>query len=432
MRSSPPYEQLCFVAMPFGKKAVNGVEVDFDNLYDQVFAPAIASVQLPEGGYLIPHRADKDFYAAVIDQDMYEYLEYSRFVLADISGHNANVVYELGVRHRSRESGTAIFKQDEDPIPFDVDHVRVFSYSREDDAEAAELVRKVLTASLERNQLDSPVAVALRSQRERQGPDHRLDKFLLEAENAIRSKDLPAAIQAYRAAIQIDPGNFTLRLEAGVLLRDHGDWAGAVETLEEGVRLEESSAATWRELGVALNKLHHLGRESRTGENELRRAVELDPRDADAWASLGGGLKRKPDLSAALDAYERATSESAGAAYPFLNAMKLKVAQAGPLVLTSTDRLLLRRARKQRAAQVAQDPPYAVPWSFFDLAEIALYFGELDDFERYLEDGVLHSTHGWQLGTFANSLRLASLPGPAGDALQAAIERLSAAAEALA
>jgi hypothetical protein len=42
---------------------------------------------------------------------MFEYLEYSRFAVADISGLNANVFYELGARHRARESATAIFHQ---------------------------------------------------------------------------------------------------------------------------------------------------------------------------------------------------------------------------------------------------------------------------------------------------------------------------------
>jgi tetratricopeptide (TPR) repeat protein len=258
-----------------------------------------------------------------------------------------------------------------------------------------------------------------------------LDKVLIEAENAIRADDRPTAIQAYRKAILLDPSNFTLRLEAGVLLRDAGGWEEAVATLDEAVRLEPSSAAAWRELGVALNKLHALGGDDRTGEDELRRAVEIDPRDFDAWSSLGGILKRKPDFPGALKAYERAVAESGGASYPLLNAMKLRAAKAGPLVINSRDQLLLRRAKRGRTLQTVQDPPYDTPWSFFDLAEICLYLGDVEGFRRAIDEGLLHSTHGWQAETFANSLELVSLMGEADDAVRDVIELLRATADVL-
>jgi hypothetical protein len=105
------YNKICFVIMPFGKKDIGGGKmVDFDPLYKDIFLPAIAAVDLPEGGKLDPRRTDQDFFTSDIKQDMFEYLEYSRFALADISGLNFNVAYELGVRHRAREAGTAIFR----------------------------------------------------------------------------------------------------------------------------------------------------------------------------------------------------------------------------------------------------------------------------------------------------------------------------------
>lgn len=429
-----PYERLCFVAMPFGVKEVNGRPVDFDRLYDEVFEPALSAVPLPEGGRLVPHRADRDFFAGVIDDDMYRYLEYSRFVLADISGQNPNVFYELGVRHRSRESGTAIFQQTDDPVPFDVSHVRVFPYAQGSgsaDAEARALVTRVVGESLKRNRLDSPVAVALREQREGQGAERILDKALLDAENAIRAEAWPRAVQAYRRAIELDPGNFTLHLEVGILLRDTGEWAGAVEAQSEAVRIEPAASAAWRELGVALNKLSALSdEETRTGEAELRRAVALDPRDFDAWASLGGVLKRGLDYEGALDAYERAVAESGGASYPLLNAMKLRAARSGALDLTAADQVRLCRAQRRRARQTGQDPPYDTPWSFFDLAEISLYLGDPDAFLLNVDEGVLHCTHGWQPRTFADSLQIVSLDGPTGDALGEGLRRLRVAVAA--
>jgi len=97
------YSKICFVIMPFGKKPVGDQMVDFDPLYDDIFVPAIGAVALPEGGKLEPRRTDKDFFAGDIKLEMFQYLEYSRFALADISGINFNVAYELGARHRARE-----------------------------------------------------------------------------------------------------------------------------------------------------------------------------------------------------------------------------------------------------------------------------------------------------------------------------------------
>ena len=48
-----------FVIMPFGeKKAADGTAIDFDAVYQELFAPAIAAAGL------MPHRADADRAAA--------------------------------------------------------------------------------------------------------------------------------------------------------------------------------------------------------------------------------------------------------------------------------------------------------------------------------------------------------------------------------
>jgi hypothetical protein len=112
--------------MPFGEKPVSDRTVDFDSLYDNIFVPAISTLSLPEGGKLEPHRTDRDFFSGDIKFEMFQYLEYSRFALAGISGLNFNVAYELGARHRAREYGTAIFRQTEFSPPFDISSIKRF------------------------------------------------------------------------------------------------------------------------------------------------------------------------------------------------------------------------------------------------------------------------------------------------------------------
>lgn len=125
------YHKACFVVMPFGKKTVGEKTVDFDSIYQNIFAPAISNTVLPEGGNLIPRRTDQDAFTGIIDIEMFSYLEYSRFTLADISGLNPNVMYELGIRHHGHQSGTVIFRQINSPLVFDISRIKAFPYEYE-------------------------------------------------------------------------------------------------------------------------------------------------------------------------------------------------------------------------------------------------------------------------------------------------------------
>ena len=157
-------ETTCFVIMPFGTKEVMKERVDFDAIYRDVFSPAIGSVRTPEDRALTPRRTDRDFFSGSINQEMFEYIVYSRLAFADISGLNPNVLYELGVRHSVQESGTVLFRQAGHPIPFDISSIKVFEYDRARHAEARELIQRVVSGTLARNRLDSPVRLALRAQ----------------------------------------------------------------------------------------------------------------------------------------------------------------------------------------------------------------------------------------------------------------------------
>jgi hypothetical protein len=107
---SVDYDRICFVVMPFGKREIDGRHVDFDESYENIFRPGISDIRLPGGGTLEPYRADREFFSGDISVEMFEYLEYSRIVVADISGLNVDVAYELAMRHRARQSGTVIFR----------------------------------------------------------------------------------------------------------------------------------------------------------------------------------------------------------------------------------------------------------------------------------------------------------------------------------
>jgi len=406
------YTRTCFVIMPFGEKEVvddKGVKrmVNFDSIYDGIFQPAIRVVTLPEGGILQARRTDRDFFTSDISQDMFEYLEYSRIALTDLSGLNPNVMYELGVRHRARPAGTVIFRQLSAKLPFDITQIKAFPYEYEPQAEAvksAALITQVLTDSLAQNRIDSPVRRALEVQR---ADKSYIETDLKEAENALRVGDRAKAIAAYRRALAADPGNNLLYLRLGLLLKDDGKWPEALEQFEKAIAAAPTYAEAWRERGIARNKLY--GKANRppdmpNGIDDLKKALELSPDDYDAHASLAGALKREGRLPEALTEYQRASEVSRGHSYPLLNALKIEAQIKGTLEIDGKQRFLMNRAAQSLQAQVASDPPYDPPWSFFDLAEIRLYQGKKDEFLAVAEKGTEHAAK-WQVVTFHDSLK---------------------------
>lgn len=159
-----------FVVMPFGvKKGPDGTDINFDEIYKQLLAPAIA-----EAG-LTPTRADADRRGGSIHLDMFQELLLAEFVVADVTLDNPNVWYELGVRHALRAGGAVIVHAHRDRLPFDIAGQRVERYELEKGAlrpahverEREELVKAIeATLGAWRGRRASPVYQQLPSLKE--------------------------------------------------------------------------------------------------------------------------------------------------------------------------------------------------------------------------------------------------------------------------
>jgi tetratricopeptide (TPR) repeat protein len=400
------YAKTCFIVMPFGKKSVDGLEIDFDFIYQSVFLPAISDVALPEGDKLQARRTDQDFFSGDITVEMFRYLEYSRFVLADITSLNPNVFYELGVRHRARQSGTAIFRQVEVKLPFDIAHIKAFPYEYQPEdkvLESRKLITRVLRESLLEDRTDNVIRLAIAQQERRPRPE--LEALRQAAENALRRLDYANAINLLRQAVQADQDDVLTPMKLGILLKEQGGrWEEAAELFQRIVAKTPGYSDAWRELGVAQGKM----KQDRDGEASLREAIKLNAGDFDAMASLGGILKRRGELNDAASFYRQSVRVSNGHPYPLLNALTLEAHLRGSLDI-SKDRLALSRAEKSLRLQVADDPPYNAPWSLFDLAQIRLLQKDREGFLEFLAKGVENCTSGWMPKTFRETLEL--LPG---------------------
>src|SRR3954453_16918779 len=115
---------LCFVLMPFGQKlSVGGPAIDFAAVYKGLIAPAIDQAGLE------PLRADEEMSGGVIHKPMFERLILCEYAVADLTTANANVFYELGVRHSVRPWSTILlFAEGGTQLPFDVRPLRAVPY----------------------------------------------------------------------------------------------------------------------------------------------------------------------------------------------------------------------------------------------------------------------------------------------------------------
>ena len=97
--------------MPFGRKSdAAGASIDFDAVYEQLIAPAIRAAELE------PVRADDEMTGGIVHKPMFERLILCEYAVADLTFANANVFYELGVRHAIRPySIVLIFAAGTDP-----------------------------------------------------------------------------------------------------------------------------------------------------------------------------------------------------------------------------------------------------------------------------------------------------------------------------
>ena len=114
---------LCFVLMPFGKKpGAAGAMIDFDAVYRDLVAPAIEEAELE------PLRADEEMTGGIIHKPMFERLILCEYAVADLTTANANVFYELGIRHAVRPWSTVLIFDEASRLPFDVAPLRAFAY----------------------------------------------------------------------------------------------------------------------------------------------------------------------------------------------------------------------------------------------------------------------------------------------------------------
>jgi len=124
-------DNLCFVLMPLSE-ANHVQEIYRDQVLPTVEAAGFRCV-----------RADDIYDTQPIVESIWENVMSARFLIADLTGRNPNVFYELGIAHTVGKE-VILLSQDIDDVPFDLRHLRVILY--ETTSRGAETLTKRLRA----------------------------------------------------------------------------------------------------------------------------------------------------------------------------------------------------------------------------------------------------------------------------------------------
>ena len=119
----------CFVMMPFAEP--------LGSYYATVYQPAIEKARLKA------IRADAEIFGTgkIMDQ-IWNGIHNARVLVAELTGRNPNVLYELGLAHALRKP-VVLVSSNKDDVPFDVQHVRVIYYDVRDPFWGTKLIDKV-------------------------------------------------------------------------------------------------------------------------------------------------------------------------------------------------------------------------------------------------------------------------------------------------
>jgi hypothetical protein len=153
------FEAICFYVTPIGE--ADSEQRKHSNLFlENIVEPAIRTLGLAV------IRADQIDKPGMIGRQVMEYLFGSRLVVADLSFHNANVFYELALRHLARLPIVQIVRHG-DPISFDINQMRTIILDNRDiytllpnvelyRSEIASQARRAIEAGVE---VDTPVSI---------------------------------------------------------------------------------------------------------------------------------------------------------------------------------------------------------------------------------------------------------------------------------
>jgi hypothetical protein len=326
---------LAFIIRPFGIK--DGI--DFDSVERELIRPALATLKISGG------TTGEFIQQGYICSDNFQQLLNADIVVADISIHNANAFYELGIRHAFRDRYTFLIKSKGDEVPFDMKTNRYMIYDADNPAASLPALIEAFKATLDSQKQDSPVFQLLPGL---EPPDPTklqvvpLD-FRKEVERAESSKNT-----GYLQMLSAEVDGFAWTTMGLRLIRNAQfklkDWPGAKAPCEAVRKYDDMDLEANTLLGTIYQRLGDLVRSNQDLERALMnssmsswdraeiRALmartaktlwEADWRDLTEVADVQKAALSSPYLQQSIDLYSQGFSEDLRHFYSGLNALAM-------------------------------------------------------------------------------------------------------------
>jgi hypothetical protein len=164
-------KKICFVISPIGEEK-SEIRTRSDQILKHVIEPPTS-----ECGYKAI-RADKIDKPGIITSQVIQHIVEDPLVIADLTGQNPNVFYELAIRHAIRKPFIQIIKKGE-RIPFDVAGTRTIYVDHHDLDSVGEakdeIINQIKSLEEDPNKIETPISVSLDLQilRQSDDPEHR-------------------------------------------------------------------------------------------------------------------------------------------------------------------------------------------------------------------------------------------------------------------
>jgi len=412
-------QPLCFVLMPFGKKpTASGLLVDFDAVYQEFIAPAIQEAGLEA------LRADAEMTGGLVHKPMFERLILCEYAVADLTTANANVFYELGLRHAVRPASTILlFADGMGQLPFDVAPLRGLPYRLGADGRptAVAETRKTLVQRFREAReaaTDSPVFQLVEGfpDIQRLKTDVFRDRVRYSAEvksrlAAARQKGVEAVEAVHRELGDIGDAEAAIVIDLFLSYRAVKAWNAMIDLVRQMAAPLAATVMVQEQLGLALNRAGR-GEEA---ERVLRDLIDRRGPSSETYGILGRVYKDRWELAVkaddrslargllerAIDAYLKGFEADWRDGYPGINAVTLMELKDPPDPRRQKLLPVVAYAVERRITQGR--PDY---WDQATRLELAVLAKDEAEAEAALGDALANVRERWEPETTARNLRL--------------------------
>ena len=411
---------LCFVLMPFGRKQDGtGKLIDFDAVYQKIISPAVLAAGLE------PLRADEEQVGGTIHKPMYERLMLCEFAVADVTGANPNVYYELGIRHAIRPRSTVILFAEGTTLPFDIALLRGCPYRLDASGKPAnaeadiQAVIKRLRHADEEPHDDSPLFNLIENMPRMEVDHEKTDLFRGRVNHSREFKQrLAEARKSGADAVReiADELPNLQNVEAGIVVdlflsfRAIKSYQEMIDCYGRMSRALQHTRMVQEQLAFANNRLG----QSEEAENILRQTIEkfgpssetnglLGRVYKDRWEEAvksGRRMEARGYLKRAIEAYTSGFEADWRDPYPGINAVTLMELEDKPNPAQADILPVVRYAALMRAKS---NGDY---WDYATLLELAVLARNVDEAEDSCSTALGLIREAFEPETTARNLRL--------------------------